>query len=202
MPKISEATVAQHRTVQHRAVLDAAEKLIVERGGGVPPLSEVAAAVGLARSSIYLYVASREDMITQLLLEAIPAWLTRLTAEIEHAGPSPADRLAVYAQVTLQLFLEGSHGPLMTAAQSYPDAFADERVQQSHDGLEPALGALLGEEASRVRPLIDAALHRGAELVATSGADREAVAAALQRMARAAAEDDAVPGATSQPGSK
>jgi hypothetical protein len=31
MPKISEATVAQHRTVRHRAVLDAAEKLIVER---------------------------------------------------------------------------------------------------------------------------------------------------------------------------
>ncbi|WIM73092.1 hypothetical protein QP028_05350 [Corynebacterium suedekumii] len=57
MPKISESTVAEHRAVQHRAVLDAAEKLIVGSDGRVPTLAEVAAEVGLARSSVYLYAS-------------------------------------------------------------------------------------------------------------------------------------------------
>lgn len=56
MPKISFPTVAEHRAVQHRAVLDAANRLIVENDGNVPTLAEVASEVGLARSSVYLYV--------------------------------------------------------------------------------------------------------------------------------------------------
>ena len=51
MPKITETTVAEHRAVQHRAVLEAAEQLIVAGGGKVPSLAEVAAEVGLARSA-------------------------------------------------------------------------------------------------------------------------------------------------------
>ncbi|QGU03711.1 TetR/AcrR family transcriptional regulator [Corynebacterium comes] len=190
MPRISEATVAQHRAVQHRAVLDAAEKLIVAGGGKVPTLAEVATEVGLARSSVYLYVSSREDMVIQLLLETIPAWLQELTGKLEGAGTDPGDRLAAYVRVTLRLFVEGSHGPLMVAAQAYPGAFVDERVQRAHNGLEPALRTLLGEGVDIVRPLIDAAIQRGAELVTQSGADVEAVSAVLQRMARASLAGD------------
>lgn len=190
MPRISEATVAQHREVQHRAVLDAAERLIVENGGKVPSLTEVAAEVGLARTSVYRYASSRVDVISQLLLEAIPAWLEELTGNIEQAGSDPADRLAVYVRVTLRLFAEGSHGPLMAAAQSHPEAFADERVRQAHDALEPAVHSLLGEKAAVARPLIDAAIQRGAEMVTRSGADLDLVSRMLQRMARASLEGD------------
>lgn len=61
MPKISEPTVTEHRASQHRAVLLAAERLIVESEGKVPTIAEVAAEVGLARSSVYLYVSSGKD---------------------------------------------------------------------------------------------------------------------------------------------
>ncbi|MGJ4088686.1 hypothetical protein [Corynebacterium macclintockiae] len=40
MPKITETTVTEHRAVQHRAVLEAAERLIVAGGGKVPSLAE------------------------------------------------------------------------------------------------------------------------------------------------------------------
>ncbi len=186
MPKISEPTVVQHRAVQHRAVLEAAEQLIMESGGKVPTIAEVAAEVGLARSSVYLYVASREDMVIQLLLEAIPAWLKNLTAELDTVGSDPADRLAAYVRVTLRLFVEGSHGPLMAAAGTMPATFTDERVQQSHNGLEPALLGLLGEEITVIRPLVDAMINRGAEMITGSDADFDMVSVTLQRMARAA----------------
>ena len=68
MPKITETTVAEHRAVQHRAVLEAAERLIVAGGGKVPSLAEVAAEVGLARPSVYRYVSSQHDLMVQLLV--------------------------------------------------------------------------------------------------------------------------------------
>lgn len=46
-------TVAEHRAVQHRAVLEAAEKLILANNGAVPSLADIASEVGLARPSIY-----------------------------------------------------------------------------------------------------------------------------------------------------
>ncbi|EEW48489.1 hypothetical protein HMPREF0290_2891 [Corynebacterium efficiens YS-314] len=152
MPKITEPSVPEHRAAQHRAVLDAAERLIVAGEGRVPTIAEVAAEVGLARSSVYLDVASGKDMIIQLLLQAIPAWLDSLTAELDRVGPGPAERLAAYVRVTLPLFVEGSHGPLMSAASTLPETFADERVQESHNGLDPALRELLGDEGDTVRP--------------------------------------------------
>lgn len=187
MPKISEPTVPEHRAAQQQAVLSAAERLIVESNGKVPTIAEVAAEVGLARSSVYLYVASGKDLIIQLLLRAIPAWLDDLTAELEQLpATSAADRLAAYVRVTLKLFVGGSHGPLMSAANTIPGTLTDERVQESHNGLDPALRELLGDEVTAVRPLIDAMIHRGAELVDQSQADFDTVLALLQRMARAA----------------
>lgn len=186
MPKISEPTVPEHRAAQHRAVLDAAERLIVESNGKVPTIAEVAAAVGLARSSMYLYVASGTDLIIQLLLQSIPAWLDDLTEELAQVDADPGDRLAAYVRVTLKLFVGGSHGSLMSAASTLPEAFADERVQESHNSLDPALLDLLGDEVAVIRPLIDAMIHRGAEMVNQSAADFDEISEILQRMARVA----------------
>lgn len=186
MPRINQPSVPEHRAAQHRAVLDAAERLIVDSDGKVPTIAEVAAEVGLARSSVYLYVASGKDLIIQLLLQAIPAWLDSLTAELDRVGSDPAERLAAYVRVTLKLFVEGVHGPLMSAASTLPETFTDERVQESHNGLDPALRELLGDEVETVRPLIDAMIHRGAELINQSQAEFDQIADILQRMARAA----------------
>lgn len=186
MPRINQPSVPEHRAAQHRAVLNAAERLIVDSDGKVPTIVEVAAEVGLARSSVYLYVASGKDLIIQLLLQAIPAWLDSLTAELDRVGSDPAERLAAYVRVTLKLFVEGSHGPLMSAASTLPETFTDERVQESHNGLDPALRELLGDEVETVRPLIDAMIHRGAELINQSQAEFDQIADILQRMARAA----------------
>ena len=186
MPRINQPSVPEHRAAQHRAVLDAAERLIVDSDGKVPTIAEVAAEVGLARSSVYLYVASGRDLIIQLLLQAIPAWLDSLTVELDRVGSDPAERLAAYVRVTLKLFVEGSHGPLMSAASTLPETFTDERVQESHNGLDPALRELLGDEVETVRPLIDAMIHRGAELINQSQAEFDQIADILQRMARAA----------------
>lgn len=189
MPRISEPTVAEHRAVQHRAVLDAAERLIVAGEGQMPTIADVATEVGLARSSIYLYASSRTDLLIQLLITAIGEWITELSDLMADVGDDPGDRLAVYVDATLQLFVGGSHGPLMAAAQQHPEAYADERVQAAHAEMEPTLHGLLGGISPASLPLIDAAIQRGAELVVHAEADLDAVSRMLQRMARASLDD-------------
>lgn len=174
--------MAKHRAVQHRAVLAATERLIVAGEGQMPTITDVAAEVGLARSSIYLYATSRTDLLIQLLIMSIDEWISELSDRMSSAGDDPGDRLAVYVDATLRLFLGGSHGPLITAAQQHPEAYADERVQAAHADMEPTLQKLLGGISPASLPLIDAAIQRGAELVAHSDADLEAVSRMLQRM--------------------
>lgn len=189
MPRISEPTVAEHRAAQHRAVLAAAEKLIAASDGQMPTLGDVAAEVGLARSSVYLYAASRQDLLIQLLLEAIPAWTDSLQEALTGVGDDPGDRVAAYVSVTLDLFLGGSHGPLMAAAQQFPEAFTDERVQHAHDALHPARVELIGDHGVAFA-LVDAAIARGAELVQEAGEEADLVKPLVERMARAAVAGD------------
>ena len=174
MPKITGPTVVEHRAAQHRALLDAAEKLINDSGGEVPTLTEVAEAMGLARSSVYLYVKSRKDLIVQLLLDVIPNWTGGITAAMDAVGDDPVARLKVYIDETFRLFIEGDHGPLMVAAQHVPESFMDPDVQEAHGALDPIVESLLremgGDVAVASRALIDAAIQRGAELVKAGGA--------------------------------
>ena len=139
MPKITGPTVVEHRAAQHRALLDAAEKLINDSGGEVPTLTEVAEAMGLARSSVYLYVKSRKDLIVQLLLDVIPNWTGGITAAMDAVGDDPVARLKVYIDETFRLFIEGDHGPLMVAAQHVPESFMDPDVQEAHGALVAAM---------------------------------------------------------------
>lgn len=189
MPRISEPSVAQHRATQHRAVMDAAEKLIIASDGTMPTLGEVAAEVGLARSSVYLYASSRQDLLIQLLLRAIPTWTDSLREAMVHVDDSPGDRMAAYVDVTFELFLNGLHGPLMAAAQQLPQAFTDERVRQAHDALDPARIDLVGDVGPAFG-LVDAAIAKGAELVEEGGHDRRLVKRIVERMARAAVAGD------------
>ncbi len=194
MPKITGPTVVEHRAAQHRALLASAERLINESGGNVPTLTEVAEAMGLARSSIYLYVKSRKDLVVQLLLDIIPTWTDGIATAMDAAGDDPLARLTVYVDETFRLFVEGDHGTLMVAAQQLPETFMDPRVQEVHGALDPVLDELLdavgGPVAVAAKPLIDSAIQRGAEMVTAGGADEATVREALHRMVEGVVSDE------------
>ncbi|MFC3850180.1 TetR/AcrR family transcriptional regulator [Corynebacterium hansenii] len=193
MPKITGPTVVEHRAAQHRALLDAAERLIGESGGDVPTLTEVAEAMGLARSSVYLYVKSRKDLVVQLLLDIIPNWTGGIADAMDAAGDDPLARLEVYVDETFRLFAKGDHGQLMVAAKQVPEAFMDPRVQEAHNALVPTLHGLLRETGGPVAvaalPILDVAAQRGAELVASGRADEGEIREGLRRMLRGVVSD-------------
>lgn len=181
MPKISEATVAAHRAAQHQAILDAAETLIVQSGGTVPTLAAVGKQVGLARSSMYQYAKSREDLLAQLLVLAMERWTRNLTDALHHSAPN--EQITTYIREALDLFTAGSHGPLMSAAQQFPETFADPEVQRAHNAINPLLERVFHSADPHALELLNAAIQRGAELIAHAGASRETVEATLKKMA-------------------
>ncbi|WP_297849904.1 TetR/AcrR family transcriptional regulator [uncultured Corynebacterium sp.] len=189
MPKITESTVAQHRAVQHRAVLEAAERLIVAEHGKVPTLAEVAAEVGLARSSIYRYVSSQHDLMVQLLVLATENWNKNLDAAIATAPPEPTERICAYVDAMLDLFVHGSHGPLMAAAQHFPEAFADEEVQESHSGFNDIVKKFCPGATREDIALLNAAIIRASEMSADADAYAHATKT-LHNMARAIVKRD------------
>lgn len=184
MPKITEETVSQHRAVQHRALLEAAECLIVDGHGKMPSLGEVAAAVGLARSSIYRYVSSQHDLLVQLLVQATETWNRQLAESLQSVPADPAQRICAYVDAALDLFVHGSHGPLMVAVRSFPEAFTDEKVKASHAGFNEVVEQLCPGVSELEFSLLNAAILCAAEQ-ANDPAVQEKATAALHAMATA-----------------
>ena len=174
-------TVAEHRAVQHRAVLEAAEKLILANNGAVPSLADIASEVGLARPSIYRYVSSQHDLMVQLLVQATQSWNEQLRGEVAAAPPEPHQRICAYVDAMLDLFTRGSHGSLMTAAKHFPQAFADEEVQTAHAGFQEIADEFCPGVSAGDISLLNAAIMRAAEWPA----ELEHSTATLHKMATA-----------------
>lgn len=102
MPRISAATVAEHHAQQRRAILDAARELLAETGEA-PTMGQVGRRAGLARSSLYLYFASADDLLTEVVADVFPDWAARVLEHTDRAT-TPGSRVWAYLEANIDLF--------------------------------------------------------------------------------------------------
>jgi AcrR family transcriptional regulator len=182
VPKISAATVAEHRATQLRALLDAAHALLTESPERPPSLGEVAARAGLARSSVYHYFRSREDLLRAVVEDMFPRWNAKVIAAMDEAG-DPAGRVLAYVDANLRLVAEGEHALVGALATVTPQAFTDERMQTLHRELVLPLVEALREHGTThpelAAELVGAVVHKGTELI-ESGRNLEEVRRAVR----------------------
>lgn len=159
MPKITAATVAEHRDRQHAALVQEAERILLADGAsGVTPAS-IGQAVGLARSSVYEYFASTGDLLAEVAHRAIAHWSAELEAALARADAG-WPRLEVYICTSLRMVQEGKHdiadrleGFNFTAAQR-------QTFMEPHDRLaSPLLGIM--DEIGVGDPTLTATLTQG-----------------------------------------
>ncbi|MDO5083362.1 TetR/AcrR family transcriptional regulator [Arachnia propionica] len=162
MPKIAAPTVAQHRAMVQRRLVDAAEEIM--RSGEPEKLTAgvVTAAAGIARNSIYRYVDSVDDLRGLVLERYLPAWLDAVEAELEPLE-DPAERIVTWVAANIRQAAATGHGWLMTLSTGITPSPATRRVMdQAHhvmrEALSQAWGALVLDHA---RSRIAAALTRG-----------------------------------------
>lgn len=110
MPKISAATVAEHRAHQRQALIRAAVDVLVEQGAAAVTPAAVGARAGLARSSVYQYFPSSASLLATIVEESFPR-ADAAVAEALAGVDDPARRIECFVAAELRLAAEGIHRP-------------------------------------------------------------------------------------------
>lgn len=189
MPRIKAATVAEHRERQRRAVLDATRDLLAETGQA-PSLAQVGERAGLARSSLYQYVSSREGLLEAVVADIFPTWTERVRVALGEA-PTPGARVWAYVESNVAFFT-GSEQRVARALGAVVDpAVLHGPLQEFHRALQEPLREALRDHGEAdpepVADMIDAMVLAGtqgarARSRASSDEERAAILAPLRRV--------------------
>ncbi len=167
VPRIRAASVAEHRSMQRGALLDAARSLLSEGGTEALTFPALAERTGLARSSVYEYFRSRAAVVEELCEVDFPVWAAEVEAAME-AAPTPTDKVEAYVRAQLALVGDQRHRAVVAISSSELDAGAREKIRAAHGGLvamivealealghdQPRLAAML------LQGVVDAAVRR------------------------------------------
>jgi AcrR family transcriptional regulator len=167
MPRIRAASVAEHRTMQRNALLEAARALLTEGGTEALTFPALAERTGLARSSVYEYFRSRAAVVEELCAVDFPVWAAEVEAAMEAAGTSE-EKIEAYVRRQLALVRDRQHRVVVAISAGELDGEAREKIRAAHGGLiamiVEVLGALGHEEprltAMLLQGIVDAAVRR------------------------------------------
>ena len=112
VPKISAATVVEHREQRRTQLLDAAAMLIVR--DDTFTMAQVAAEVGLSRSAVYEYYSSAADLIADVLVDELAEWassLERVTSTVN----DPVEQVRAWTTAVLNYAAAGRHALVRAA---------------------------------------------------------------------------------------
>lgn len=124
MPRIKAATVADHVAQQRAAVLEAAVRLFTTRGYHEVSLADIAAEVGLARSSLYRYVPDKLHLLVEWYRDAVPRTIAAWEDAVGGDDP-PTARAKRWARTYLTWAASPEHqlvGPLTESLGQLDDA--------------------------------------------------------------------------------
>ncbi|MFE3325617.1 TetR/AcrR family transcriptional regulator [Streptomyces sp. NPDC059176] len=170
--------MAEHRTMQRGALLDAARSLLSECGTEALTFPALAERTGLARSSVYEYFRSRAAVVEELCAVDFPLWAAEVEAAMERAE-TPEGRVEAYVRQQLELVGDRRHRAVVAISASELDAGAREKIRAAHGGLIAMIVEALGE-LGHEQPRLAAMLLQGV------------VDAAVRRIELGAAEDPTV----------
>ncbi|MDQ0933011.1 AcrR family transcriptional regulator [Streptomyces turgidiscabies] len=178
MPRIRAASVAEHRSMQRAALLDAARSLLSEGGTEALTFPALAERTGLARSSVYEYFRSRASVVEELCEVDFPVWAAEVEAAMA-AADGPEGKVEAYVRRQLALVGDRRHRAVVAISASELDAGAREKIRAAHGGLVAMVVEAL-RDIGHAQPRMAAMLLQGI------------VDAAVRRIEFGVAEDPAV----------
>ncbi|MFF9129248.1 TetR/AcrR family transcriptional regulator [Streptomyces sp. NPDC014806] len=170
--------MAEHRSMQRAALLDAARSLLSEGGTEALTFPALAERTGLARSSVYEYFRSRAAVVEELCAVDFPVWAAEVEAAMA-AADGPGARVEAYVRTQLELVGDRRHRAVVAISASELDAGAREKIRAAHGGLVAMIVEAL-RELGHAEPRLAAMLVQGV------------VDAAVRRLELGAAEETAV----------
>ncbi|WP_433549335.1 TetR/AcrR family transcriptional regulator [Streptomyces sp. CA-294286] len=159
--------MAEHRTMQRSALLDAARSLLSEGGTEALTFPALAERTGLARSSVYEYFRSRGAVVEELCAVDFPVWAAEVETAMASADTAEG-KVEAYVRQQLTLVGDRRHRAVVAISASELDAGAREKIRAAHGGLVTMIGDALrelGHEQPRLvammlQGVVDAAVRR------------------------------------------
>ncbi|MEU6822149.1 helix-turn-helix domain-containing protein [Streptomyces atriruber] len=151
--------MAEHRSMQRGALLDAARSLLSEGGTEALTFPALAERTGLARSSVYEYFRSRAAVVEELCEVDFPVWAAEVSAAMECAE-SAEGKVEAYVRRQLALVGDRRHRAVVAISASELDAGAREKIRAAHGGLIAMIVEAL-EELGHEQPRMAAMLLQG-----------------------------------------
>ncbi|WP_344467515.1 helix-turn-helix domain-containing protein [Kitasatospora kazusensis] len=151
--------MAEHRQLQHAALLDAARTLLAEGGIEALTFPALAARTGLARSSVYEYFRSRAAVVEELCAVDFPLWAAEIEAGMA-ACDSPQAQVAAYVRGQLALAGDPRHRAVAAVSALELDEAARARIRAAHVALVDLVVRALSELGHQ-QPRLAAALLQG-----------------------------------------
>lgn len=180
MPKISAATVVEHRAIIQTKLIDAAEEIL--RSGEPEKLTAatVAQAAGIARNSIYRYVESVDDLRGMVLSRYMPDWLDNVAKALEGID-DPAERLVVWVETNLRESARSGHGWMMVLGRGDMSSATEKVMEMAHTQMRDVLSnswqqLLSDPQEARVAAGLTGGLLEAGFRFLDSGMDVEVVA--------------------------
>jgi AcrR family transcriptional regulator len=88
VPRIRADSIEQHKTLTRREILDAAAGLFRTQGYTPTNLGDIAAFVGIGRTTLYEYFTDKEDILVSLVEAEMPAVMDKMLADLPDAMSS------------------------------------------------------------------------------------------------------------------
>ncbi|HEY5578381.1 MAG TPA: TetR/AcrR family transcriptional regulator [Acidimicrobiia bacterium] len=135
MPRIRAASIAEHKALTRDELLDAAEVLFSRHGYEGSSLGDVAAFVGIGRTTVYEYFADKEDLLASLVEGRLPKLVEQVVEGIPQDAP-PSKQLSELASRMIEFVAtEPTLGVLLHRAVPKLSEGAQARVRAAHEGL-------------------------------------------------------------------
>ena len=190
MPRISAATVAENRELRRESLLAAAATLLQRQGAFT--VAEVAKEVGLSRSAVYEYYSSAAELIADVVVDELAAWVGILE-QATSIGGDPVHRRRAWINTVLEYVVDGRHALLRAAARvEVPDTRRAEMGTLHKAMVAPLVQALADEGLPH--PQLTARYVYGVLTVAIDRIEVDRADPAVEREAAMAFIDSAIAG--------
>jgi AcrR family transcriptional regulator len=159
MPRIAAPTVAEHRARQRDVLVSAARDLLSTEGYPALTFAALAARTGLARSAIYTYFRSKDDLVVALCEAEFP----QVAAETQRAVGREAnsrDQIAAFVRAQLRVAQQRRYRIVHALANAPLTDEARRRIMALHRELMPSAVPLF-TRAGHPQPELAAALLQG-----------------------------------------
>ena len=129
MPKLWTDTLEEHRRAVRDATLDTTAALVAERGLASVTMSQIAAATGIGRATLYKYFPDVETILIAWHQRQVARHMEQLAAVRDQASGGPGGRLKAVLTAYATITHQRPHGTELAAVVHRGEHLADAQQQ-------------------------------------------------------------------------